>query len=117
MDVLDLVVVLVGASSDLNTSDKNVSKFSGIPFGSDSGNESFDIDGLLDVESCIPLTVLRGEIDWWTRCGEHGKNRNGRLPMKIFFCMTYTHGTSRVMVVTKSEGVYPRVMVFRNDCV
>lgn len=86
MDVLDLVVVLVGASSDLNTSDKNVSKFSGVPLGSNGSDESLEVNGFLDVESCIPLTVLRGEVDWWSRCLEHGKMQSGRLPIENFLC-------------------------------
>ena len=92
MDVLDLVVVLVRSCSDLNTSDKNVSKLSCVPLSSDGGSESFKVDGFLNIETCVPLTVLRGEVDWGSWCSKHGKMRNGRLPMKIFFYMTYTLG-------------------------
>lgn len=61
VDMFDLVVVLVWSSSDLNTSDKNVSKSSGVEFALDGGSEFVQVRGFLDVESCIPLTVLVGE--------------------------------------------------------
>ena len=81
MDVFDLVVVLVGSCSDLNTSDKNVSKFSGVPLRSDGGNKSLKVDRFLDIEACVPLTVLRSEVDWRAGCGEHGKLPSERLPI------------------------------------
>lgn len=65
VDMFDLVVVLVWSSSDLNTSDKNVSKSSGVEFTLDGGSEFVQVRGFLDVESCIPLTVLVGEGNAW----------------------------------------------------
>lgn len=83
MDVLDLVVVLVGSCSNLNTSDKNVSKLSGIPLGSDGSGKAFEVNGFLDVESSIPLTVLGCEVDGWSRCWKHGDLPNEVLPIGI----------------------------------
>ena len=73
VDVLDLVVVLVWSSSDLNTSDKNVSKSSCVDVSLDGCEQALQIDGVLDVESSIPLTILVGE-------GHRGRFvRHGRL--------------------------------------
>lgn len=71
MDVLDLVIVLVWSCSNLNTSDKNVSKSSCFPFTLDGCNESIEVDGILNIKTCVPLTVLVGEGDAGG-CGRHG---------------------------------------------
>lgn len=67
--VSDLVVIVGWSGANLKTSDKNVSKFSGIVFTLHSSSESFDIFVSLEIEACVPLTVLGGELDF----GRHGK--------------------------------------------
>jgi hypothetical protein len=63
---------LVGAGTDFNTSDKNVSKFSGVPFGSDGSEQCLEVIVGLDVKACVPLAVLVVEGDLLG----HGKLHN-----------------------------------------
>lgn len=71
--MLDLVVVLVGSGTNLNASDKNVSKLSLVVFSLDSSEEFCKVVVKLDVESCIPLSVLGVVSDLLLWCLEHGK--------------------------------------------
>ena len=76
VDVLDLVVVLVASGSNLNSSDKDVLKFSSFVLGSDSIKQSSKVFVLLDIESSIPLAVF--VMEWYCSytCAGHGKMAN-----------------------------------------
>lgn len=63
VNVFDLVVVLVGTGSDLNTSDKNESKSPSIEFALDGGGELVEVCIGLNIEAGVPLAVLEGEGD------------------------------------------------------
>lgn len=63
VDVLDLVVVLMGSCTDLNTSAQNVSKSSGVPVGTKPVEDAFEGSIFLDVEACVPLAVLKLVVD------------------------------------------------------
>lgn len=72
----DLVVVVGWSGANLKTSDKNVSKLSGIILALGGVGESSDIFVRLQVETGVPLTVLSGELDLgcWVDC--HGQFEN-----------------------------------------
>lgn len=71
MNVSHLVVVLVGTGADLSTSDKNVSKLSGIPLGSDRLEDVVKVFVGLDIEPSVPLAFLSSEGDCLGCCAEH----------------------------------------------
>lgn len=96
MNVSDLVIVLVGTGADLSTSDKNVSKLSGVPLGSNRFEDEVEVFVGLHVESCIPLAFLRGEGDCLGGCTEHCE-----MSVPIYFFVVWSVGCVTLSVMVR----------------
>lgn len=105
--VLDLVVVLVRTGAEFNSANEDVHKLSSSLLGLDGGEDIVEVFFVLDVESCVPLSVIVLVVDvsdWF---------RESHLNNEIM-AVRLTTGSGWYTCRTYST-TYTRIMVYRSD--